>query len=58
MKNHVIIRLVASETGNVIRAFEGNPGDVVLFNDNITQCFINQSGGISIIIDLEIDFDL
>lgn len=58
MKNYVIIRIVAEDTGNVIRAFEGEPTDIVLFNENITQSFVNQTGGISIIIELSIDFPL
>lgn len=58
MKNYVIIRIVAEGTGNVIRAFEGEPTDIVLFNENITQSFVNQTGGISIIIELSIDFPL
>ena len=52
MKNHIIIRIWDAEMNACIRAFEGDPTDVSLFKDNVTDCFVNQSGGITIMIDV------
>lgn len=54
-KNFILISLIDVETGDIIRVFEGNENDVLLFKNNITEVFPNTTGGITIRIVLKVD---
>jgi hypothetical protein len=51
-ENFILLHIKDMETGEVITAIHLSPDKLVALNDYITECFINESGGMTLILEI------